>query len=271
METRVENRTLRTVAALILLSIATLMGQNSPQPPNWRVWIEQGAEAFRNARYWEAIAAFQKASEANPQSPLPHVYLGLGWLQQYVPGVVSADNTDRARRAETELRRALDLDPHSWVATVMLGQLALSEDRLEEARKWYGKALAVESRNADIRCALGVIGWQQWLRQGKPAQEPVLEEAIADFEKSVALDPGHDAAMEFLSLLLRERAGTRDRDEERRKDLAAAERWLEKSSDARAEKVQASIASQVSRPPDTGDPDSLLKQWALLTLSLIHI
>ncbi|HMC60993.1 MAG TPA: tetratricopeptide repeat protein, partial [Candidatus Solibacter sp.] len=171
------------------------------------------------ARYSEAISAFQKASDANPRSPVPHIYLAIGWFQQYIPGAASADNADRGRQAETELRRALDLDPKSWMAAVMLGQLAFSERRLEEAREWYRKASAVEPRNADTWCVLGAIAWWQWLRQGQPAHQPVLEEAISDFEKSVGLDPVHEVAMQYLSLLLRERAGTRDRDEEKRKDL----------------------------------------------------
>ncbi len=267
MEIRVGNRTMRAVAALLVLGVTTLMGQDSPQPPDWRDWIKQGTEAFRYARYSEAVSAFQKASDSNPKSPVPHLYLALGWFQQYIPNAVSADNADRARRAETELRRALTLDPMSRIAVVMLGQLAFYEGRLEEARKWYRKALAAEPRNADIWCTLGTIAQQQWLRQGKPAHQPILDEAIVDFEKAVALDPVHEVAMQYLSLLLRERAGTRDGDEERRQDLAAADRWLEKSADARAEKVQAAIARTVSRPPDIGDPDPLLKQWALMAVS----
>jgi tetratricopeptide (TPR) repeat protein len=162
--------------------------------------------------------------------------------------------------------RALGLDPTSRIAVVMLGQLAFDEGRLEEAREWYRKALAAEPRNADIWCTLGTIAQQQWLRQDKPAHHPILDEAIADFEKAAALAPVHEVAMQYLSLLLRERAGTRDASEEGRKDLAAADRWLEKSADARSEKIQAANARIVSRP-DIGGPDPLLKQWALLAVS----
>lgn len=184
MEIRVGNRTMRAVDALLVLGVTTLMGQDSPQPPDWRDWIKQGTEAFRYARYSEAVSAFQKASDSNPKSPVPHLYLALGWFQQYIPNAVSADNADRARRAETELRRALTLDPMSRIAVVMLGQLAFYEGRLEEARKWYRKALAAEPRNADIWCTLGTIAQQQWLRQGKPAHQPILDEAIVGFRES---------------------------------------------------------------------------------------
>jgi len=266
-EIRVGKCTLLAVAALLVSGVTTLMGQSSSQPPDWRDWIKQGTEAFRWARYSEAASAFQKASDANPESPVPHLYLALGWLQQFIPGAMSADNADHARRAEAELRRALDLDPMIWTAAVVLGQLAFSESRLEDAREWYRKALAVEPRNAQTWCDLGVVAWQQCHRQGKLAHQPILEEAISDFEKSVAFDPANQDAMQYLSLLLRERADMREGDEEKRADLAAADRWKEKSADAAAEKVQAAIARTASGQSDTGDPDPLVRRWASMAVA----
>src|ERR1022692_4040859 len=122
MEIRVGNRTMRAVAALLVLGVTTLMGQDSPQPPDWRDWIKQGTEAFRYARYSKSAFAFSKASASNSKSPVPHLGLALGWFKRYIPNAVSADNADRARRADTELRRPLTLDPMNRIAVVMLGQ-----------------------------------------------------------------------------------------------------------------------------------------------------
>jgi hypothetical protein len=60
---------------------------------------------------------------------------------------------------------------------------------------------------------LGVIAWQQGL----------LNEAIADFEKSVSFDPLQTDAMEYLSRL-------------------SGGEWLERSCNARSERVQAFLA-----------------------------
>jgi Flp pilus assembly protein TadD len=109
-----------------------------------------------------------------------------------------------------ELRRAWDLDPQSWIAAAILGQLALAEKRFTDAREWYGKALTLQSNNAEIWSMLGVIAWQQGL----------LNEAIADFEKSVSFDP---LQMEYLSRL-------------------SGGEWLERSCNARSERVQAFLA-----------------------------
>jgi Flp pilus assembly protein TadD len=124
--------------------------------------IRQGAAAFRNARYPEAVAAFQKASDANPKSPAPHLYLALAWFQQYIPHAISADSTNATRRAEAEFQRALALDPTNWLALAMLGQLAFGESRFDASREWYRKALAVEPANADTWCMLGAVDWWQW-------------------------------------------------------------------------------------------------------------
>src|SRR5579872_3294261 len=102
----------------------------------WREWIRRGIEAFVQGWYSEAIAAFQRGSETNPGSPVPKLYLAVAGLQRYIPGAESDENEDFVRRAETELRGALALDPRSWIAAVMLGQAALGEGRWSEARAW---------------------------------------------------------------------------------------------------------------------------------------
>jgi len=242
------------------------MEQNSPALPQWRDWIEQGTAAFTNGRYSEAIVAFQKASDLNPMSPIPHLYLAIVWLQQYITSEVPADDAGPARLAETALRRALNLDPKNWIGLVLLGMLARNENEPEQAREWYRKALALEPRNADIWCTVGTLGFQQWLQKGKLAEQ--IEEAILDFEESVAVDPLHDSAMQHLSFMLRERALMRQSEEERRKDLAAADEWRERAANVRSEKVQAEIEDAVSREPDLGDPDLLLRLWASMAVAV---
>jgi hypothetical protein len=127
-----------------------------------------------------------------------------------------------------ELRRAWDLDPQGWIAAVLLGKLALDEKRFTDAREWYGKALNLQSNNADIWCMLGVLAFQQGVRN----------EAIADFEKSASLDPLQTRAMEYLS------------------QMTGGE-WLERLYDARSEGAQAFLAGAKSVACD--DPDLFLK------------
>ena len=161
---------------------------------------------------------------------MPHVYLAIALYQQYIPGALSRENAESRRRAEMELQRAWDLDPLSWIAAALLGQLALAEKRFTDAREWYGKALSLQSNNADIWCMLGVLAWQQGLR----------DEAIANFEKSISLDPQQTRAMEHLSRI-------------------TGGEWLERLDDAHSEGAQAFLSGAKSVPSDSDDPDLFLK------------
>jgi len=67
---------MRSIAAL--LAMVLLIAQDSPKPLDWRGWISQGVDAFfRQARYSDAIPAFQKAADLNPASPIPHLDLSI--------------------------------------------------------------------------------------------------------------------------------------------------------------------------------------------------
>lgn len=53
------------------------MAQDSSKQADWRRWIGQGIDVFLQARYSDAIPAFEKAAGLNPASAIPHLYLGI--------------------------------------------------------------------------------------------------------------------------------------------------------------------------------------------------
>ena len=189
----------------------------STQPGDWRTWIGLGIQSWKAGRYDAAAAAFRKAVELNPGDAIPHLYLGLAWNQQYVPGGIGPSNSELAIRAEREFRRAHDLDAKSWPALVLLGGLALNEGKFDEARVWYGKALHLDPSNADTWCMLGAIAGRDLRanylvephpvpgrpskaplrRQFRPGAELVIAEGMAHMQSALALDPLHDRAMAF--------------------------------------------------------------------------
>jgi hypothetical protein len=65
-------------------------------------FLNQGGQALRNARYPEAVEAFQKAVAGDPGVATAHLYLATAYLQQYVPGAESAGNAAFARNATDE-------------------------------------------------------------------------------------------------------------------------------------------------------------------------
>src|ERR1700736_1137038 len=105
-----------------------------PQPPHFRALINEGIQLLRHARYADAASAFQSASDLAPESAIPHAYLGISWLQQYVLGVISSENDMYRERAIAELSLVLEVDPLDWSSLVTLGGLALGERKLPQAR-----------------------------------------------------------------------------------------------------------------------------------------
>src|SRR6516225_5074663 len=100
---------------------------SEPQALDWRTWIQQGAELFRKGRSAEAVSSFEKACESSPGTAVPHLYLAIALHQQYIPGALSSENTELARRSEMELRRAWDLDPQSWTGRARTRQSITGE------------------------------------------------------------------------------------------------------------------------------------------------
>src|SRR5262249_15130998 len=109
-------------SALVFLCLA--LGQTyAQQPSDYRGWLNQGVQAFKNARYDDAVAAFQQAVNLNPTDPTPHLYLGTAYLQRFIPGVVTPENQNTALQAESEFQRVLTLDANNKVALASIASL----------------------------------------------------------------------------------------------------------------------------------------------------
>nr|MBL0712882.1 tetratricopeptide repeat protein [Desulfobacterales bacterium] len=123
---------------------ATQQGQALEQLANNT--LSQGIEHYQNGRYNEAAAAFKQAVSLAPASPYAHNaadYLAMSYLQQ--------GRSDKAVEAyETGIR----LDPTSDTFHVKLGKLHFAENRYQEARLSYEKAVSLNP-SAGNRFSLG--------------------------------------------------------------------------------------------------------------------
>src|SRR3954454_23374547 len=96
--------------ATVLLASWMLSAQTDTE------WLNRGVQAFKSAKYREAVQAFQRAVDANPGNVTAHVYLGTAEMQQYIPGAETAENALHADRADAEFRRVLELEPANKTA-----------------------------------------------------------------------------------------------------------------------------------------------------------
>ena len=109
---------------------------------NARTYLNQGVQAYKSARYAQAIEWFQRAVELDPNSKIAHLYLATAYMSQYIPGVESPENLRLAESAHDEFRAVLTLDPKDETATA---SIETEQQRGKQAHR-YG-----ETEDAKIR------------------------------------------------------------------------------------------------------------------------
>lgn len=85
----------------------------------------------------------------------------------------------------------------------------------------------------------------------------VIDDGIACLEKALAIDPGYDHAMAYMSLLIRERGDLLDLPDEWERATATADEWIRKTLEARRKKAaSAELPEPTERaaPPEPPEP-----------------
>jgi len=253
---------------VFFVALAPLWAQDSTESRNW---TNIGVQAFRSAQYPEAIRDFQKAADLDPSFLAARLYLATAYMQEYIPGAVSPENSEIARKAEDNFLQVLAKDPANPVALNSIASLNLNQRKWDIAQQWYEKLIAADPANADAYYTLGFIAWSKWYpeygetraRLGMRLDDPgpiadfsakqdlrirfgaVLESGIANLRKALELNPQYDDAMAYMNLLVRERADLRDTPEEYRHDIAAADQWVQKAIETKRMMAQQGAPTRV--------------------------
>ncbi len=256
---------MRLSAICLSLAMSSLLAQNPGTPGDQRGWVNRGVEAFKNARYGEAAMDFQKAVDLNPSDPTPRLYLATTYMQQYIPGAESADNTAMAQKAAAEFRAVLGSDSNNRAAMSSLASLALNQKKFDDAQDWYRRLINLDPGNAEAYYSLAFIAWSKWYpayqggrrQAGMKPEAPgpiadlavrtdlrsqywqMLDDGIWNLNKALDLNPQYGDAMAYMNLLVRERADLRDTREEYDRDIKEADRWFRKTIDTRRMKAAA--------------------------------
>ncbi len=138
----------------------------------WTLSADAGFVRPRDA-YPQAKEAASKALELDETLPDTHVALGFCRSAEY-----------DWPAAETEFKRAIELDPNSVHARFMYCDFLISMRRFEESRHHLDEVFRLDPFNSVYRC------FQSWhlLYQGR------YEEAIAEAQKVIATEPNLAAA-----------------------------------------------------------------------------
>jgi Flp pilus assembly protein TadD len=118
-------------------------------PPEAAKWVNQGVGEYRQGRYHDAAASFEKARDLLPGDPRISNLLGTALLQAktYSP-------------AAEEFRRMLALRPESLEPRLGLARIAIRAGDYEEASRNFREVLARDPKNPQSLYNLGLIRYR---------------------------------------------------------------------------------------------------------------
>ena len=227
--------------------------------------MNKGVQAYKNAKFPQAVNHFKEAVNLDPTSQNARLYLAMSYMTQWVPGADSPDNNKLAQAAREEFEKVLQNDPKDKTALASMASIAYNSASsgtpeqkakyLEEAKKWNQRRIEVDPQDAEAHYSLGVIAWGEAygpiqtervnLKMKGEDPGPIKDEKVRaqlkekywrtitdgmqSLEKAISIDPEYDDAMSYLNLLLRKKADLDDTPEQAKADTAEADKWVSKS------------------------------------------
>ena len=242
--------------------------------------LNQGVNAFKNAKYPDAVEHFKQAIALDPTNPNAQLYLATAYMSQWIPGAESPDNVDMANKATDGFLKVLEKDAENTTALASLASLSYNEaqslppdkkiEKLDEAAKWYKKLLEADPKNKEAYYSLGVIDWAKWYPADMTAranlrmrpEDPgpikdkkvkedlktqysgIIEDGLSNLQKALDIDKEYDDAMAYMNLLIRERADLADSPDDYKKQVEIADTWVQKALDTKKLKQSRQPTSQ---------------------------
>jgi Tfp pilus assembly protein PilF len=235
--------------------------------------LRQGVQAFKSAQYTAAVENFKKAIQLDPSLQVAKLYLATAYANQFIPGAESDDNMKMGQQAIDEFKKVLEEDPKSANSVAGIASLYFNMKKLDDAKTWYEKQIALQPDNPEAYYSVGVIAWSKAYPERMKARTdakmdpqadtpfkdkkardklcavslPIVDDGFKNLQKAVELRKDYDDAMAYLNLLLRERADCEDSMADRKKDLDEAEGWIKKLMEIKQAK-----AAQAGATPTGG-------------------
>ena len=253
------------LAVIVAILAMAVLAQEPSRPTDFQGWMEKGGLDFRSARYAEAVADFQQATDLNPEDAGARLALAGAYVAQYDPGSAKPENVALAERARIEYGRVLQDEPRNLTALRALGTLSLQEaqalpeakrlNKLDDARDWFHRVIEADSKAKEAFCSLGLIDWLKfspaWLeartRLGLKPEDPgpltdaggrqdllaryggAIDSAVMNLTEALEIEPDYAEALATISWVMRVRADLDESPARYRADMAQANQWAEKA------------------------------------------
>jgi tetratricopeptide (TPR) repeat protein len=223
--------------------------------------LNKGVEAYKSARYEEAIGHFQKATELDPSLPMAKSYLATALAQNVVPGLSTPENLKNAQQAISIFQEVLAKEPNDVNSLKQIAAIYFSIKKFDEAKDFQKKVLAVDPKDPEAAYTVGVIDWtlahentlkalasanmnddgegnvkapKKVLQEIKDQNTALVTEGLQYLNQALANRANYDDAMSYLNLTYRRKADVDYADPAAVKaDVAAAKEWSSKAMGTR--------------------------------------
>ena len=153
-----------------MLPLKVTLKKSGP-PPELRAAAQTADEAYKNGRFADARAAYEKVLAARPDlAPMCYQQIGFSYVQE-----------KQYDKALEYLDKVLAAEPGSNQIRAIAAQAALEGKMVDRARQYLATLDETKITNPDLFYNMGV----NFLNAGETA------DAIAYFGKTIALDPKH--------------------------------------------------------------------------------
>ena len=258
------NRGARILAFLAV--VLALMSTTACNKLRARYQLNKGVQAYKNAKYEDAIEKFKNAVALDPGLINAKLYLATAYANQYVPGADTPENNKNAEQAIDVFKDVLSTHPARDAQVNSLKGIAslyFQMKKMDQAKEYYSKVKDLDPNDPEVYYSIGVIDWtetyqprmEEKAKLGLKPDEPIKDKKVCEelkarntasveegktvLSKAIELRPDYDDAMAYLNLMWREQADIECGDDQARsEDLKKADEWVKKTMAIKAEKAQ---------------------------------
>ena len=231
--------------------------------------LNKGVQAYKNAKYEDAIERFRDAVNLDPSLAVARLYLATAYAQQYIPGAETPENVKYAEQAIEEFKHVLEQHPgrEAEVGSLKgIASLYFNMKKMDLSKEYYNKLIAADPNDPEVYYSIAVIDWTQAyeprmkaraeaglkptdqpekktcteLKKAIDKNGPAVDDGIQMLNKALSLRSDYDDAMAYMNLLYREKADLDcENPDAQKQDLKTADDWVDKTlatKKAKAEK-----------------------------------
>ena len=148
------------VLAFVMLALS-LLATTGCNKLRARDQLNKGVQAYKNAKYEDAIEKFKNAVALDPSLNVAQLYLATAYANQYVPNNEDPANRAIGEQAVQAFKDVLAKDPTSLNSAKGVASLYFQMKDFEKAKEYNHKALQIDPKDAESYYSIGVIDWTQ--------------------------------------------------------------------------------------------------------------